>query len=99
MYYHGISLRVSDSYFIAFKPTSNSNAFGIQVLLKNYIVYKEYPKLREAVYILIEHLIGEKAFANELAFIDIEQLTSEHKEKELPLYELGTYINYINMRK
>ena len=66
--------------------------FGIRVFLKNYIIYKENPKLTEAVYILIEHLIGEKSFANDLKFIDINQL-NQIDENHLKLHHLKLYLD------
>lgn len=90
--YHGVSIKVSDSYFKIYDDRSKSNTLGIQVLLKNYIVFKDHPKLREAVDTLVEHLIGEKAFANKLAYIDIIQLTSKNKVNVLPLYQLYDHL-------
>ncbi|MFZ4672089.1 MAG: hypothetical protein ACOYLT_08760, partial [Flavobacterium sp.] len=59
-------------------------------LLKNYIIHKDNPRLREAVYVHIEHLIGEKSFANDIAFIEIEQLES-NSENIIELYNLKFY--------
>lgn len=74
------------------KPTD----LGIKVLLKNYIVHKDNPILREAVYIHIEHLIGEKSFANDIAFIRIGQLKNNRNDI-IEMYNLHSYINsYIN---
>lgn len=91
--YHGISLKVSDSYFEIYDDKSQFNALGIQVLLKNYIIIKDHPKFREAVDTFVEHLIGEKAFANQLAFIDIAQLTSENIVNGIPLYQLYEHLS------
>ena len=62
------------------------------MLLKNYIVHKDNPRLREAVYIHIEHLIGEKAFANDVSFIEIGQLEGDD-ENQIELYNLKSYID------
>jgi hypothetical protein len=62
------------------------------VLLKNYIVHKHDPRLREAVYVHIEHLIGEKSFANDIAFIEIGQLEGDN-ENQIELYNLKSYID------
>ena len=88
--YYGITLRISEMYFI---PLENSNKpidLGIKVLLKNYIVHKDNPRLREAVYVHIEHLIGEKSFANDIAFIEIGQLEG-NTENIIELYNLKFY--------
>ncbi|HBI01800.1 MAG TPA: hypothetical protein DDY18_09290, partial [Flavobacterium sp.] len=93
--YYGISLRISDMYFIPLENPNKPTDLGIKVLLKNYIVHKDNPRLREAVYIQIEHLIGEKSFADELAFIEINQLKSVYFKDEcvIELYNLKFLID------
>ena len=89
--YYGISLRISEMYFIPLENPNKPTDLGIKVLLKNYIVHKENSRLREAVYVHIEHLIGEKAFANDIAFIEIGQLEGD-SESQIELYNLKSYI-------
>lgn len=83
----GISLRISEMYFIPLRNSQKPIDLGIKVLLKNYIIHKDNPNIKEAVYTIIEHLVGEKAFANEIAFIEIDQLKESHKERS-NLYSL-----------
>jgi hypothetical protein len=66
-------------YFIPLENPNKPTDLGIRVLLKNYIIHKDNPRLREAVYVHIEHLIGEKAFANDIAFVEIGQLEGSQK--------------------
>ena len=89
--YYGISLRISEMYFIPLKNSNKPNDLGIKGLLKNYILHKGNPRLREAVYIHIEHLIGEKSFANNISFIEMGQLNGNQKD-EIALYHLYKYI-------
>jgi hypothetical protein len=93
--YYGITLRISEMYFIPLENPNKPIDLGIKVLLKNYIVHKDNPRLREAVYVHIEHLIGEKAFANDIAFIEIGQLEGDNKN-QIELYNLKSYIDYCN---
>lgn len=91
--YYGIRLRISEMYFVFLENTVKPSDLGIRVYLKNYIVHKYNDKLRIAVYILIEHLIGEKSFANDISFIDIGQLPGHNPELSLTsLYNLATFI-------
>ncbi len=93
--FYGISLRISEIYFLPLEVPGKPHEFGIKVLLKNYIVHKENPRLREALYVHIEHLIGEKSFANDLSFIEIDQLKNEDLEDDcvLELYNLKFFID------
>ena len=90
--YYGITLRISEMYFIPLENPNKPIDLGIKVLLKNYIVHKDNPRLREAVYVHIEHLIGEKAFANDIAFIEIGQLEG-NDGNQIELYNLKSYID------
>lgn len=93
--YYGITLRISEMYFIPLENPNKPTDLGIKVLLKNYIIHKDNPRLREAVYVHIEHLIGEKSFANDLSFIEIDQLKNEDLEDDcvLELYNLKSFID------
>ena len=93
--YYGITLRISEMYFIPLENPNKPTDLGIKVLLKNYIVHKDNPRLREALYVHIEHLIGEKSFANDLSFIEIDQLKNEDLENDcvLELYNLKFFID------
>lgn len=88
---YGISLRISEIYFFPLEVPGKPNELGIKVFLKNYIVHKDNPRLREAVYVHIEHLIGEKAFANDITFIEIGQLVFEIKELT-ELHKLSSFL-------
>lgn len=90
--YYGINLRISEMYFIPIENIEKPTDLGIKVLLKNYIIHKDNPRLRESVYVQIEHLIGEKAFANDIAFIEIGQLEINQNDK-IEMYNLHSYIN------
>lgn len=79
-------------YFIPLESPNKPNDLGIKLLLKNYIIHKDNPRLREAVYVHIEHLIGEKSFANDIAFIEIGQLEGDD-ENQIELYHLKSYID------
>lgn len=98
--YYGISLRISDMYFASIENLEKQTDLGIRIYLKNYIIHKENPRLREAVYTHIEHLIGEKSFANDVAFIEIDQLTSKINDIELlDLYNLADYVIFFKNQK
>lgn len=51
--------------------------------------------LREAVYVHIGHLIGEKSFANDIAFIEMGQWEGDD-ENQIELFNLKSYIDYCN---
>ncbi|KQB42846.1 hypothetical protein RCH33_943 [Flavobacterium daejeonense] len=90
--FYGIKLKLSEMCFIPLENLKKPSNLGIKVLLKNYIIYKDNPRFREAVYELLEHLIGEKAFANNLTCIEMGQLEG-YNQNEIGLYHLKSYID------
>ncbi|RVT75382.1 hypothetical protein EOD40_11520 [Flavobacterium sufflavum] len=98
--YNGINLKMSEMYFQPIQNIEKPTDLGIKIYLKNYIIHKDNPKLRDVVYIHIEHLIGEKSFANDITFIEIGQLTCKMNDVELlDLYNLADYINLFKKQK
>lgn len=95
--YYGISLKISEMYFQPLENLEKPTDLRIKVLIKNYIVHKNNPKLREAVYAHIEYLIGEKSFANDIAFIEIGQLEC-NLDKLIELYRLKSYLDFQSKR-
>jgi hypothetical protein len=95
--YYGINLKISQMYFIPLENSDNPNRLGIRVFLNNYILHKDNPRLKEAVYTHIEHLIGEKAFANDINFIELVQLTADTKDPQpIELCYLNDYLREFN---
>lgn len=90
--YYGISLKISEMYFLPLENIEKPTDLGIKIFIKNHIIHKDNPRLREAVYVHIEHLIGEKSFANDITFIEIDQLES-NQENLIELYQLKQYID------
>jgi hypothetical protein len=89
--FYGVSLKVSEMYFEPLENPKKPEDLGIRVYINNYKFYKDSPKLREAVYIQMEHLLGEKSFANDLSFIDITQIPITNKT----LFELCYLSSFI----
>ena len=90
--YYGINLKISEMYFVPLENLEKPTDLGVKVFIKNYIIHKDNPRLREAVYVHIEHLIGEKSFANDITFIEIGQFEGDD-ENHIELYNLKTYID------
>lgn len=94
--FYGLRLNISDMYFQPLQNQNKPQDLGICVYVNNYMIHKNNPKLREAVYLMIEHLIGEKSFANDLTFIDIDQYIESPVELN-KLYELGLFIKKLKL--
>lgn len=94
--YYGIYLKISEMYFQPLKNKNKPIELGIRVYIKKYIIYKDTPRLREAVYIHLEHLLGEKSFANDISLIDIAQIPNDIEgNRLLKLYAISDYIKQL----
>jgi hypothetical protein len=90
---YGIFLKICEMYFEPLENPNNPNNLGVRIYTKNHIIHKENPRFREVVYTHVEHLIGEKSFANNINFIDTDQLPSDVIGFQLiELYNLEAYI-------
>jgi hypothetical protein len=95
--YYGITLKISEMYFKPLKIQNKPLELRIRVYIKNHIVYKDNPKLKEAVYIHLEHLLGEKSFANDISLIEIAQIPNNYDELELiRLYDVAPFVREFN---
>jgi hypothetical protein len=93
--FYGISLKISDMYFMPLENKEQNSNLGIRVYFYKYKEYKKTKNFQEVIYILIEYLIGEKAFANDLTYIDFAKVPQK-KDKLINLYYLTDYINDFN---
>lgn len=93
--YRGISLRISEMNYNVITTENNPLLISLNIYIKNYVVLGYNDHLVTAIYTLLEHLLGEKAFANEIHLVNISQLTDEVENEcqPLPLYMLPSYIN------
>lgn len=93
--YHGISLKISEMKYTIIGNETNPLQISLNIFIKNYIVCSYDDYLVTAVYTLLELLLGEKSFTNEIVFVNISQLTAdvELNQKPVPLFNLPDYIN------
>ena len=90
--YKGISLKISDMKFQTTLTENNPLLISIEVYITNLILHNYNDYLTSAVYIILEHLLGEKSFANEIHSVKITQLTLESDSTSTALYNLPTYV-------
>ena len=90
--YHGISLKISDMKFQTTLTENNPLLISIEVYITNLILHNYNDHLTSAVFIILEHLLGEKSFANEIHSVKITQLTAENHGTSTALHNLPTYV-------
>jgi len=95
-HYHGITLKISEMKYAVISCENNPLLVSINIYIKNFIVHSYNDYLVTAVHIILEMLLGEKSFSNEIHFVKISQLTSEVDVnlKLVSLYHLPAYIAF-----
>lgn len=95
-YYHGISLKISEMKYAVISCDNNPLLVSLNIYVKNFMVHSYNDYLVTAIYIILEMLLGEKSFSNEIHFVKISQITTEAEEnlKLVALYHLPAYIAY-----
>lgn len=92
-YYYDIKLKISQMRFIAFPTENNPCLISIDLYIPIKATLENQNIIRGAVYIILEHLLGEKAFANEINYIHIHELKKLEESRTFPLWLLPEHIN------
>jgi hypothetical protein len=94
LHYRGISLKISEMKYDVISCENIPLLVSLNVYIKNFMVHSHNDHLVTAVYTILEMLLEEKSFANEIHFVSIYLFTSEtEKTIELaPLSHLEAYI-------
>lgn len=88
--YDGIFLNPNQIEFIPMENSEAPNEIGFKVLLKEFSEFKNSEDRETAVYNLIENMIGEESFANDISHIEIGKY--EEMKGTIVLSELEEYI-------
>ena len=92
-YFHGLELKISELRFIAFPLESNPYLISIDLYLPKRLK-KEHPhKIVGIIYIILEKVLGEKAFANEIHSVNICSVDDSDGAVTIPLWMLISKLN------
>lgn len=91
-------LKTSEAYFSILDYSIEKKKLNIIVYLKSYRFHFDNSFLEEAVYIMIEDLVGEMEVKKHISFVQLAQLNSNPKNL-IRLYELQDYIEKLNLIK
>lgn len=89
-------LKTSEAYFSILDYNTDKKKLNLIVYLKNYRFHFDNTFLQEAVYIMLEDLVGEMEVKKHISFVQLAQLSSNSKDL-IRLYELNRYIEYLNL--
>jgi hypothetical protein len=93
--YQGVEIKRSDLWFMPLQSQSNPNNIGIRICVPNYEALKTNEWIDNAIYKMLDTVLGERSFALDIDFLDIAELPEEPEEKGLiNLAELRAFITW-----
>jgi hypothetical protein len=92
--FHDFELKTSELYFKPLEFNTFKKNMKIVVYLKNYKYHFDNESIDEAVYIIIQDLIGEENFKKTIDLVQLAQLPDNPKNL-VHLYELQEYIDFL----
>ena len=93
-----INLKASVLKFMPFQY-SDSNKIDMIVYLKNFTVHCNNKNLLEAVFIIVQGIIGEKSLYSNINFVELAQMPEKESDELIYLYDLQFYLDDINNAK
>ncbi|HEY4196991.1 MAG TPA: hypothetical protein VGM63_15720 [Mucilaginibacter sp.] len=95
--YEGIELTRSDLWFMPLDSKAKPSSIGIRICVPNYEILKTNDWLDNAVYKMLDTVLGEKSFALDIDYLEIGQLPESPEEKGM--IELNDLPRFIAWKK
>lgn len=90
-----ITIKTSEIKFLSLVYDEKTKKLDIRVYLKNYNIHCDTKTWNQAIYIIMQDLLGEKASYQNINFVQLVQLPNTTVEL-IELYEFQFYIDNIN---
>ena len=89
-----LELNTKDMWFLPLSNDKNQN-LGIRVCFSNQDLVKDNETLTPLLYKMLDAVVGEKAFALDINYIDTDLLPDDPEDEGLyPILELPNYIEW-----
>jgi hypothetical protein len=90
-----ITIKTSEIKFLPINYDNKIKKLDIIIYLKNYKIHCNTKMLQQAIYIILQDVLGEKSLHQNINFVQLAQLPN-NTENFIELYELQFYIDEIN---
>jgi len=90
-----ITLKTSEIKFLPLNYDDKIKKLDIIIYLKNYKIHCNTKILQQAIYIILQDLLGEKVLYQNINFVQLAQMTNNNNEL-IELYDLQLYIDEVN---
>jgi hypothetical protein len=91
-------LKACELTFLPLEYHELSHKLDIVVFLKNYNLYCDTKTLQQAIFIILQDIVGEKSLYQNINFVQLAQIP-DNEEELIQLYELRTYLDNFDFKK
>ncbi len=95
--FHEITLKASELKFITLEYNENTNKLDIRIFLKNTTLHCNTKTLKQAIFIILQDLLGEKSLYRNINLIHLAQLP-DYEDGLIYLFDLQLYLDEINKK-
>ncbi|RTZ01323.1 hypothetical protein EKM02_06120 [Flavobacterium sp. RSP49] len=93
--FHEITLKASELTFLPLEYHEITHKFDIVVFLKNYNLYCNTKTLQQAIFIIMQDIVGEKSLYQNINFVHLAQVP-DNKEGLIHLYDFQLFLDNLN---
>nr|WP_315167769.1 hypothetical protein [uncultured Flavobacterium sp.] len=91
-----ITLKASELKFLTLDYDEKTQKFDIIVFLKNYHLYCDTKTLQQAIFIMMQDIMGEKSIFQNINFVQLAQMP-DNNEELIHLYDFQMFIDILNV--
>ena len=92
-----ITIKTSEIKFLPLGYDEESKKIDITVYLKNYNIHCDTKTWEQALYIIMQDLLGEKALFQSINFVQLAQMP-DNEEDLIHLYDFQLFIDTLNLK-
>ena len=93
--FHEITLKASELTFLPVEYNELSHKLDIVVFLKSYNLYCDTKTLQQAIFIIMQDIVGEKSLYQNINFVQLAQVP-DYKEGLIQLYDFQLFLDNLN---
>jgi hypothetical protein len=94
--FHEITLKASELKFLTLDYHEETQKFDIIVFLKNYNLYCDTKTLEQAIFIIMQDILGENSLFQNINFVQLAQMP-DNNEELIHLYDFLMFLDILNL--
>jgi hypothetical protein len=91
-----ITLKASELKFLTLEYHKKTHKFDIIVFLKNYNLYCDTKTLQQAIFIIMQDILGENSFFQNINFVQLAQMPGNDEEL-IHLYDFQMFMDTLHL--